>query len=326
MKKIVSVILVIAMTAALCLGFAGCGNTAKYTVGICEQMEHPALANATKGFKDALIAALGEENIKFLEQNAQGDLPTCTTIAADYVTKKVDLILANATGALQACANATAGTSIPVLGTSVTEYGVALGIENFNGLVGTNVSGTSDLASLEEQAKMIMELYPEAKKVGMIYCSSEANSGYQVQKVTEYLTAQGVTCTDYKFTDSSDAAAVCSAAAAASDVLFVPTDNTAAACAEAINAVVLPTGTPIIGGDAAMCASMCVVTMSIDYYDLGKATGEMAAKILTGEAKVSEMEIGYAEASKLYNPTNCKALGLDTEALEAAGFTAIAAE
>ena len=326
MKKIVSVVLVIALAAALCLSFAGCGGTAKYTIGICEQMEHPALANATKGFKDALIEALGEENIKFLEQNAQGDLPACTTIAADYVTKKVDLILANATGALQACANATAGTTIPVLGTSVTEYGVALGIEGFNGLVGTNVSGTSDLASLEEQAQMIMELYPDAKKVGMIYCSSEANSGYQVQKVTEYLSANGVTCTDYKFTDSSDVAAVCTAAAAASDVLFVPTDNTAAACAEAINAVVLPTGTPIIGGDAAMCASMCVVTMSIDYYDLGKTTGQMAVKILTGEAKVSEMEIGYAEASKLYNPTNCKALGLDIKALEDAGFVAIETE
>lgn len=321
MKKIISIVLAVTVLAAMCLCFTGCSGGSKYTIGICEQMEHPALASATQGFKDALIEELGEENLTFLTQNAQGDIPTCTTIATDFSNKNVDLILANATGALQACANVT--QTIPILGTSVTEYGVALGIENFNGLVGTNVSGTSDLASLEEQAKMILELYPDAKNVGLMYCSSEPNSTYQVQKVSEYLTSNGVTCKEYKFTDVSDVASVSTAAAAASDVIYIPTDNTAAACAEAINAVVLPTKTPIMGGDAGICGACGVATLCIDYYDLGYATGKMAAKILTGEAKVSEMEIGYAEATKVYNKTNCEALGVDISALEAAGYVEV---
>ena len=313
------------MLFAACFSMSSCSDDGTFTVGIVQQMPHAALDSATQGFKDALEEALGEDKVEFIFQNAHGESTACTTIVNDFVTKNVDLIMANATTALQAAANGTA--TIPVLGTSVTEYGTALDIKDFNGLVGTNVSGTSDLAPLDEQAAMLLELFPDTKSVGMLYCSAEPNSEYQVKKVTEYLEQKGITCTNFPFTDSNDVTSVSKAAAAASDVLYIPTDNTAATCKEAINSAVLPAKTPIVGGDAGICGGCGVATLCIDYYDLGVATGKMAAKILNGEEKIEEMEIAYSETfSKVYNKTNCEELGIDTATLEAAGYTAIAAE
>lgn len=321
MKRIIPLILSAVIIMSFSTSLSACGKKA-YTVGICQQMPHAALDSASKGFKDELIAELGEENIEFLEQNAQGDTTVCTTIINDFVTKNVDLILGNATTALQAAANGT--STIPVLGTSVTEYGTALGIEDFDGLVGSNVSGTSDLAPLDKQADMILELYPNTKKVGMLYCSAEANSAYQVKKVSEYLKEKGVSCKDFSFADSNDIVSVAKAAAADSDVIYIPTDNTAASFSESINGAVLPTKTPIIGGDSGICKGCGIATLCIDYYDLGVTTGKMAAKILKGEAKPEEMKIAYSEKfSKVYNKTNCEALGVDIEKLEKAGYTSL---
>ena len=321
MKKLLSLALAVLMLTGLCLAATSC-SSGTYTVGICQQMPHAALDAATQGFKDALNEELGEGSVTFIEQNAQGESTACTTIINDFVTKNVDLILANATTALQAAANGTA--TIPVLGTSVTEYGTALGIENFDGLVGTNVSGTSDLAPLDQQAAMILELYPDVQSVGLLYCSAEANSAYQVKVVREHLEAAGVTCTDFAFADSNDIVAVSTAAAAASDVIYIPTDNTAASFAESINGAVLPTGTPIMGGDEGICSGCGIATLCINYYDLGYTTGKMAAKVLKGEEKIAEMPIAYSEKySKVYNPVNCAELGVDVAALEAAGYTAI---
>ena len=327
MKKVIAFILAAVLVLSLLAGLAGCADTgangtAKYKIGICQLLRHDALDAATKGFKDAIVEALGEENVEFYEQNAQGDSTTCSTIITDLVNKKVDLIMANATPALQSAVNGT--TTIPILGTSVTEYGVALGIENFTGTPGGNVSGCSDLAPLDQQAQIILDLFPDAKNVGLIYCSAEANSAYQIKVVKEYLTGKGLTCTDYAFADANDVSVVASTAAAASDVLYVPTDNTAASCAETINNIVLPTGTPIVGGDTALCKGCGVATLSVDYYELGIATGKQAVDILTGKKNISEMPIGYADAAKVYNATNCKALNIDTKVLEDAGFTAIA--
>ncbi len=324
MKKILSISLAALLLITSLFTFASCGEAiddGKYTVGISQQMPHVALDAATQGFKDALTEAIGAENLTFIEQNAQGDPNLCASIATDLVTKRVDLILANATTALQSAANATA--TIPVLGTSITEYGVALDIDNFNGLVGANVSGTSDLAPLDQQAAMIVDLFPEAKTVAMLYCSSEPNSEYQVKKVTEYLANEGITCVDYSFSDSNDVASVAAAAAAAADVIYVPTDNTAASCTETINGAVLPTGTPIVAGEEGICSGCGVATLSISYYDLGVATGKMAAKILKGEAKIEEMPIEYAATfTKKYNKDIVDALGIEYD-FEANGYVAI---
>ena len=317
-KRGFSLLLVMMTTVALLLSLASCGKNKVYTVGICQLVRHEALDAATQGFKDALEKALGSENVTFIEQNAQNDSTACSTIVTDFVSKKVDLILANATPALQAAFNAT--TTIPILGTSITEYGVALDIKDFNGTVGGNVSGTSDLAPLTEQGDMILELFPSAKKVGLLYCSAEPNSGYQVKVLEEYLTGKGITCTRYSFSDSNDISAVTTTAAAQSDVIYIPTDNTAASCSETIGNIVRDKKVPVVAGEKGICTGCGVATLSISYYDLGVKTGEMAAKILKGEAKVSDMPIEYASATKMYNAAICEELGITIPD----GYTAIA--
>ena len=318
--------LVLLLALAMVLSLAACGSAPAetpaeepaaapaaaegevYTVGICQLVQHVALDAATQGFKDALTEALGDK-VQFVEQNAAGDIPTCSTIVNGFVSDGVDLILANATPALQAAVAAT--DSIPILGTSVTEYGVALDIKDFNGTVGGNVSGTSDLAPLDQQAAMILKLFPDAKKVGILYCSAEPNSVYQSDVVKAELEKSGVTVSVYTFADSNDVAAVTATACDENDVLYIPTDNTAASCTEAINNVAEPAGVPIIAGEEGICAGCGVATLSINYYDLGVTTGKMAAKILTGEANISEMPIEYfPDPVKKYNPAICEALGI----------------
>lgn len=280
-----------------------------FTVGICQLVQHEALDAATQGFKDALTEEFGD-SVTFDEQNAQGDSNTCSTIINSFVSDNVDLILANATPALQA---AQAGTNeIPILGTSVTEYGVALGIDGFDGTVGGNISGTSDLAPLDEQAAMLHELFPDAKNVGLLYCSAEPNSQYQVDTVKAALEELGYSCEYYAFSDSNDLSTIATKAASESDVLYVPTDNTAASNTEIINNICQPAGIPVIAGEEGICSGCGVATLSISYYDLGVATGKMAVKILNGESNISEMPIEYApQFTKKYNPTICEALGIE---------------
>ncbi len=279
-----------------------------YRVGIVQLAAHDALDSATQGFQDGLNDQLPGQ-VEYDLQNAANDPAVCATIANDFVSAKVDLILANATPALQAAASATDGT--PILGTSVSEYGVALGVENFAGTVGANVSGTSDLAPLDQQAKMLLDWLPDAKQVGILYCSREANSLYQVETVQQYLEELGYTCTQYAFTDSNDLSAVCQYAAAHSEVLYIPTDNTCASNALLIYNLCRPAGVPVFTGDEGTCKGCGVATLTIDYYDIGYVTGKMAAKILTGEAQAGDMPIQYApRVTPKYNRAVCEELGL----------------
>ena len=323
MKKLVSLILALVLCAGGCLAFASCGNTAddgKYKIGIVQLVEHVALDAATEGFKQAVIDELGEDAVTFNFQNGQNDPNTCSTIVNQFVSNKVDLIMANATPALQAAAAATA--DIPILGTSVTEYGVALSLKDFNGTVGGNISGTSDLAPLDKQAAMITEWFPDAGKVGLLYCSKEANSQYQVDVVKAELENKGLAVTLYPFTDSNDLAQICTAAADNSDVIYVPTDNTVAENTGIIDNICEPKKIPVIAGEEGICSGCGVATLSISYYDLGYATGKMAVKILRDGADIATMPIGYAEKqTPKYNAQNCEALGITP--LE--GYTAIAA-
>ena len=334
MKKAVSLM----MAAALTMGLAACGSSAStdtaastadtaassseaaadstaaadgkvYNVGICQLVQHEALDAATQGFKDALTEKLGEGNVKFDEQNASGDSANCATIVNGFVSNNVDLILANATAPLQAAAQATA--DIPVLGTSVTDYATALDISDWTGTVGNNISGTSDLAPLGQQAAMIQELFPDAKNVGLLYCSAEPNSVYQCDVIEGYLTEEGYTVARYAFTDTNDVTSVAQTAADNSDVIYIPTDNTAASNTEAIANVVIPAKVPVVAGEEGICNGCGVATLSISYYDLGYATGEMAAKILAEGADVSTMPVEYApNVTKKYNAANCEALGI----------------
>ena len=310
------------MTALImALSLAACGGTnnvetpsnsnsdgaAAYTIGICQLVQHDALDAATQGFKDAVTEALGDA-VTFIDQNAQGDSNTCATIINDFVSQNVDLILANATPALQAAAAGTA--DIPILGTSVTEYGVALEIDNFSGTVGGNISGTSDLAPLDEQANMIKELFPDAKNIGLLYCSAEANSQYQVDVVKEELEALGYTCEFYAFSDSNDLATIVETASDASDVIYVPTDNTVASNTAIIDNICLPKKVPVVAGEEGICAGCGVATLSISYYDLGVATGKMAVKVLQGE-DISTMPVEYApQFTKKCVQSRCEELGI----------------
>lgn len=324
MKKLFSALLAL----TLCLSLAACGSKEAapepsgdgetFTVGICQLAQHEALDAATKGFRDALEEALPGQ-VTFDELNASGDIPTCATICNGFAASNVDLIMANATPALQAAVSAT--QSIPVLGTSVTEYGVALDIDNFNGTPGGNVSGTSDLAPLDQQAAMFDELLPDAEHIGILYCSAEANSAYQVEVVKAALESAGKTVSLYTFADSNDVASVTAQACSDCDALYIPTDNTAANCAEAINNVAEPAGVPIIAGEESLCKGCGIATLSIDYYQLGRTTGEMAAKILKGEADISEMAVEYYQNPvKKFFAERCEALHIDVpSAYEAIG-------
>lgn len=311
MKKLLSLLCVAAMIFAL----AACGGSQApaaeaqvFNIGICQLVQHPALDLATQGFKDALTEKLGD-SVSFNEQNASGDAATCAVICNQFVSDEVDLIMANATPALLAAASAT--NVIPILGTSVTDYGSALGIEGFTGATGTNISGTSDLAPLDGQAQMLSELFPDAKTVGIVYCSGEPNSKFQAETIAPMLTELGYTVTEYTFADSNDVANVTASACAECDVLYIPTDNTAASCTEAINNVALVEKTPIICGEEGICKGCGVATLSISYYDIGYETGLMAAEILTEGADISTMEVRYApQFTKEYNVSICETLGV----------------
>ena len=305
MKKMFAVLLALCM-ALTCLTMAS-AEEKTYHVGILQLVQHEALDAATKGFTDALKEALGDK-VEVVEKNASGDSNNCGTIVNGFISDKVDLIMANATPALQAAASAT--STIPILGTSVTDYATALEIADWTGTVGGNISGTSDLAPLDKQAAMLQELFPNAKKVGMLFCSSEPNSKYQVDEVTKLLSAAGITCTEYTFTDSNDVSSVTQKACDDSDVLYIPTDNTAASNTEAIANVLIPAGVPAICGEEGLCRGCGVATLSISYYDLGVTTGKMAAKILKGEANISEMPVEYTDATPKYNASVCEQLGI----------------
>lgn len=306
MKKMLSILMAV-MLCLTALAASAMAEEKTYTIGVCQLVQHEALDAATQGFVDVLTEKLGD-NVVIDVQNASGDSATCITIVNNFISNGVDLIMANATAALQAAYNAT--TEIPILGTSITEYGVALNLGDFNGIVGGNVSGTSDLAPLEQQADMILELVPTAKKIGLLYCSAEPNSEYQVKVVEAYLTAKGLVCTRYAFTDTNDVSAVATKAAADSDAIYIPTDNTAATCTETIGSIVRTAKVPVVAGEQGICSGCGIATLSISYYDLGYATGKMAAKILTGEGDISRMPIEYAPAVKLYNAEMCEELGI----------------
>lgn len=324
MKKTITKVLAAGMTFSM-MAAAGTMVSAEeesYDVGICQLVQHPALDAATEGFRAALTDALGDR-VTFDEQNASGDSATCSTIVNTFVTNNVDLILANATPALQAAVSATG--DIPILGTSVSVYSVALGVpdDKWTGTSGINVSGTSDLAPLDEQASMFAELLPDVKKVGIVYCSAEPNSVYQADTVKAALEETGAECTVYTFADSNDIASVVTKASEECEALYIPTDNTAASNTEVINNICEPAGIPIIAGEEGICDGCGIATLSIDYFDLGYKTGEMAVEILEEGADPAEMEIAYApQFVKKYDAERCEALKIEVPE----SYTAIGAE
>ena len=330
LKKAAAILMAAAMTASL----AACGSSSSgesssessagsdgtYTIGICQQMEHPALDAATEGFQDACKEKFGGDNVEFDVQNAQGEQTMCSTIINNFVSSDVDLILANATLPLQTAAQATA--DIPILGTSVTDFASALGISDWTGATGVNISGTCDLAPIEEQEDMLTELLPEAKTVGILYCSAESNSKYQAELFEAELEKDGIEYKEYTAADSNEIQSVVTNAVSECDAIYIPTDNTMASNTQIINNICLPAKVPVIAGEQGICSGCGIATLSISYYDIGYRAGEMAYEILADGADISTMEIETApQVTKMYNPAICEELGItvpdDYEAIEA---------
>ena len=328
-----------AVSAAMAVGLAACGSSSStawssanatsaasgasgktYKIGICQLVQHNALDAATQGFEDALTKEFGD-NVKIDLQNAQGDSTTCATIVNGFVSNNYDLIMANATPALQAAVSAT--STIPILGTSVTDYGTALSMDNFSGTTGLNVSGTSDLAPLDQQEAMIKELVPNVKKVAIVYCSAEANSEFQAQKIEGYLKDDGIAYQEYTFADSNDIQSVVQSAVSDCDAMYIPTDNTAASNMTLVKNITEPAKIPVICGEENMCKAGGLATLSISYYDLGYQTGKMAIDILENGTDPSTMAIQYASATtKEYNADYAKAIGFTMPD----GYTAIGSD
>lgn len=328
-------VLAAGMSAAMVLSLAACGGSSsdsgnsdsstaaksseKYSIGICQMLEHPALDAATEGFQDAVNEKFGEGTVSFDVKNAQGEQSQCGTIINNFVSSDVDLILANATLPLQTASQATA--DIPILGTSITDYATALGIEDWTGATGINVSGTSDLAPIDEQEDMLVELLPDVKKVGILYCSAEPNSKYQAELFEKALKEDGIEYKEFTAADSNEIQSVVTSAVEECDAIYVPTDNTMAANTEIINNVCLPAKVPVIAGEEGICSGCGIATLSISYYDIGYKAGEMAYDILVNGKDITTMDIEFAkDLTKEYNPTNCEALGIkipdDYQAIE----------
>ncbi|MGI6206280.1 MAG: ABC transporter substrate-binding protein [Anaerovoracaceae bacterium] len=328
MKKQAKVMAVALVAAMAMFTFAGCGssNTSStssgsadssssnsgevYNIGICQQLEHPALDEATEGFEEAVKDKLGEDNVNFDLENAQGEQANCSTICSGFVSDGVDLIMANATSALQAAAAAT--DTIPIVGTSVTDYATALDISDWTGKTGKNITGTSDLAPLDQQAEMIQEIAPDANQVGLLYCSAEPNSTYQIENISKELDKLGMKYKEYSAADSNEIQSVTTKAASECDVIYIPTDNTMASNTEIINNITEPAKIPVVCGEEGICKGCGDVTLSINYHDIGYAAGEQAADILLNGTDPGTIDIEFAKnVTKLYNPEITEAIGLE---------------
>lgn len=324
LKKIMAVL----MAASVAVSLAGCGGSSSsgssdsssdsassdsgkvYKIGICQQLEHEALDQATQGFEDACEEKFGKDNVTFDLQNGQGEQANCATITNSFVADNVDLILANATTALQCAAAAT--DSIPILGTSITDYATALDISDWNGSTGMNISGTSDLAPIDQQEDMLVELVPDVKTVGILYCSAEPNSAYQAKLFEDALKEDGIEYKEYTAADSNEIQSVTTSAISECDALYIPTDNTMASNTEIINNICLPAKVPVVAGEQGICAGCGIATLSISYYDIGYKAGEMAYDILENGKDISTMKIETApNVTKMYNPTICEELGIE---------------
>ena len=324
LRKIMAVL----MAASVAASLAGCGGSSSsgssdsssdsassdsgkvYKIGICQQLEHEALDQATQGFEDACEEKFGKDNVTFDLQNGQGEQANCATITYSFVADNVNLILANATTALQCAAAAT--DSIPILGTSITDYATALDISDWNGSTGMNISGTSDLAPIDQQEDMLVELVPDVKTVGILYCSAEPNSAYQAKLFEDALKEDGIEYKEYTAADSNEIQSVTTSAISECDALYIPTDNTMASNTEIINNICLPAKVPVVAGEQGICAGCGIATLSISYYDIGYKAGEMAYDILENGKDISTMEIETApNVTKMYNPTICEELGIE---------------
>ena len=308
MKKMISMILTVAMLLSLCCAFTACGgDDGTYTVGICQLMVHDSLDQATNGFIDALkeqVEASG--NTVTIDTQVAGEAGLCTTVSNTFTAKKVDLIMANATPALIAASNATA--EIPILGTSVTDYE-----SNYAGGIPANVSGTSDAVPFDEQAKMMIDtlgLVP-GDVVGVLYCTNESNSVIQYEAVKALFVEEGIEVVPYTFSETTELQTVATNMANNVKAVYIPSDNTVAANDAIVGTICTDLKIPVY---TSYGGAICYASLSISYYDLGVETGKMAAEILLNGKAPADMEIATLTPAVTYNEELCAQLGIEVPA------------
>ncbi|MBQ8310640.1 MAG: ABC transporter substrate-binding protein [Clostridia bacterium] len=305
MKKLLSLMLALVLCAGACLAFSACSSEVDYTVGICQLAEHESLDKATKGFQDALEAEL-EKAGKTVEFDLQvpGDPNLCSTIINAFTAKNVDLIMANATPSLTAAAEAT--STIPVLGTSVTDYE-----STFKNNIPANVSGTSDAVAFDKQAQMMIDTLDlkAGDLVGVIYCSNESNSLIQYEAVKALFEAKSITVKPFTFSDAAtELQALVNSAASECKAIYVPSDNTVADNDTIVGTICSEKKVPVFTSYA---SSICYASLAIDYYQLGYETGKMAAEILLGKKTPADIDIMTLQPSTVYNKELCEQLGIE---------------
>ncbi|MBR3842484.1 MAG: ABC transporter substrate-binding protein [Christensenellaceae bacterium] len=309
-RKLTALVLAV-MLALGCFTMSGCKKDDVINIGIVQLIEHDALDQATQGFIDTLTEKLGEDKVKFDVQLAQGEQANCTTIVNKFVTGGVDLIMANATNAVKAAQEAT--SEIPIVGTSVTDY-VAAGLVASNEKPGANVTGASDMNPVGVQVELLQTLVPDAKTIGIVYCSAEENSKVQAEEAKAAFEAKGYTVNIYTVADTNEINTVVTKACSEVDAFYEPTDNLIAANVPAMSNITTPAGKPVITGEESMCKSGFLATYSISYYDLGCKAAEMAYEILVNDADPATMPIFRFDSSTLnlvINEQNAKELGIE---------------
>ena len=344
MKKLLAVLMCTAMTASMLAGCGSANTTTKeteassevetevttqaatqadttaatdgttYKIGVIQLIEHAALDASNKGF----FAALDDAGISYEadQQNAQGDQSACATIASKLVNDGDDLILAIATPAAQSVASET--TEIPIIGTAITDFAES-GLVADNEAPGGNVTGTSDLTPVTEQIALLQQLVPDAKKVGVLYCTAESNSDIQAAMAKAAIEKAGMEYEEYTVSSSNEIQQVVESMIDKVDAIYCPTDNTIAAGMATVAMVANDNNLPTICGEEGMVDAGGLATYGIDYYELGYKAGEMAVKILTGEATPADMPIEYLESAQCALTTNqetADALGIDLSVLD----------
>lgn len=324
-----------ALAAAGGLGLVGCGGDgaadagsasdarASYKIGVLQLTEHPALDAANKGFVEAIEAA--DINAKINQQNAQNDQSACQTIASTLVNEGCDLILAIATPAAQAVAGATA--DIPVVCTAITDF-AASGLVEDNEAPGCNVTGTSDMNPVVDQIELLHQLVPEAKTVGLLYCTAESNSKLQIDSAAEELDRLGIEGVEYTASSSNEVQQVVESMMGKVDAIYTPTDNTIASAMTVIASIANENKVPTVCGEVAHVEAGGLASISINYEELGRRAGEMAVRILTEGANPAEMSIETMTADEcdlVYNQKTADELGIDVSSLADAGGTDVSA-
>ncbi|SDM50573.1 putative ABC transport system substrate-binding protein [Dendrosporobacter quercicolus] len=318
MKKLLrKKMIALGLGAVLAVGaIAGCGGETKeaggavYRVGVLQMVQHGALDAANNGFVDGLASRgyKNGENITIDQQNAQGDQSNLKTISQRFVNNKVDLIYAIATPAAQAVANET--KTIPVVGSAITDYEAAKLVQS-NAKPGGNVTGTTDYLPPKQQIDLALKLIPQAKTVGALYNSSEANSEIQVREMKEYAAEKGLTVIEAAVTNVNDIQQAVQSLVGKADFIYCPTDNTIASAIANIARIARAAKLPVLAGDETMVKTGGAAGVSINYYKLGFQSGEMAADILSGKAKPADMPIASQEEAKvIINKETAQEIGL----------------